>query len=344
MPTTAEIKKGKGIDDLFRGFDAEKPEEEKPIEVVGADRFKALTAAYERLLEVETIPEADEEMEKMTLVLTPNDINAFLQTIFRYEQNIKYSWRTGELISKLIQNSYNAGYNDFNLSTVNLKKIHDVGIELKGRKEQPIRITVIGNTGDHCGIRSKNLIYHIQGNTGDNYGHRSEDSIFTVQGNTSNTCGWGAKNSTFNIQGNTGNSCGASSENLTVHIQGSAGTVCGYQSIDSTYNIQGSTADRCGFRSVNSAFCIKGDTGSDCGSVSRKSIFKIQGKIGDKCGNDAEHSIFKTSNKETLEKMLEYVPERIVIFPGVRTYKSGNRVVFIHPDGREEVMRDYDDS
>ena len=229
-----EIKKGKGIEGLFEGFAAGKPEEEKKIEVVEGV-FQGLMERYERILEMK-YAERKNQLDKITDILTPAEINTFLQMTIRHEQHEEYCLTTREIISELIQKSYDAGHNDFMLDTTALKEIYYIGSNLEGTEERPIEITITGNTGDWCGCLSKHLTYKITGNTG-------------------GECGYGSKNSTFEISGNTGEGCG------------------------------------------------------------KYSTF----------------STYKTPNRKTLQKMLKDVPK-------------GNRIVFIHPDGSEEVMRDYDDS
>ena len=213
--TTTEIKKGKGIEDLFKGFIPVKPEELKEIEVAEG-RFQGLMGEYERFLDMEC-GDLDNRLNKITDILTPTDINLFLQTTIRHEQHKNYDWATGHFISELIQNSYDAGHNDFTLSTTALKRIHNLGSYLEGTKKRPLEITIKGNIGYSCGCS--------------------------------------AKNAAFNIKGNARDSCG---------------------------------------------FC-------------------------------AENSTFKTPNRRTLKKMLKEVSE-------------SNRIIFIHPDGTEEIVKDYADN
>ena len=158
--TTVEIKKGKGIEGLFEGFAVGKPEEEKPIEVVEGV-FQELMGEYERFLETECDSWNDFQVElnKITETVTPADITAFLQTTIKHEQHNEYCWRTGLFISKLMQNSYEAGHNDFILNTTALKEIHNLGCDLTGTEERLIKLTIIGNTGDWCGWGSRNLSY-----------------------------------------------------------------------------------------------------------------------------------------------------------------------------------------
>ena len=181
MNSTAQIKKGKGIEGLFEGFTAGKPEEEKPIEVAEG-RFQELREKYEKFLDAKITPwnDMDDERRKITDLLMPEDINKFLQITIQYEQHRQYCWRTGYFISRLVQNSYTAGHNEFILDTTALKEIDYLGSRLEGTKERPIELT-------------------IKGNAGSNFGFWSKDATFNIIGNARDYCGWGVENSTFKI-------------------------------------------------------------------------------------------------------------------------------------------------
>ena len=285
--TKGEIKKGSGIDGLLRGCRPDQLDDAKEIEVVREADLGLLTQKYEEFLELElNVDNVVGFTKGITEILSPEMIDVFLQSTIRYENHRIYWENTGDFISKLIQNSYNAGHNEFALNTQTLE-IGYLGTRLEGTKERPIRITITRDVGLGCGLYSKNSIFNIQGNAGE-------------------YCGWASENSTYNVQGNTERSCGLYSEN-------------------STFNIQGNTDD-------------------NCGESSKNSTFNIEGNAGFGCGLDAKNSTFRTPNKENLKKMIRDVPKTWEDPKTKEVDLSGNRVVFISPDGTEEVMRDYDAS
>ena len=217
MNPTADIKKGNGIEDLFRGFAAGKPEEVKEVEVAEG-RFQMLLEKYRSILDVECDPlEALfwTELNKITDTLTPTDINKFLQTTIQHEQHKEYHWRTGRLILRLIQNSYNAGHNDFAFDTTALEEIGDFGSYLEGTEERPMEIAIKGNIGDWCGWKARHLTFNIQGSTGDWCGRESISSVFNIQGDAGRNCGKYSLGSTFNITGSIGYNCGDQAHRLT---------------------------------------------------------------------------------------------------------------------------------
>ncbi len=80
-------------------------------------------------------------------------------------------------LSKLIQKSYNAGYNDFKINTKGTSVlINAFGSYLNGSKENPLRLNMVGDVGECCAAYSNYLILNLEGKiilpfcTGDNPG------------------------------------------------------------------------------------------------------------------------------------------------------------------------------
>src|SRR3989344_69860 len=76
-----------GLDDLISGYTARKPDERKEIEVVGEHKFSGLLRKYEHCLEIDAKYKLDDPIkaynyinENVKEILTPSEINAFLQT------------------------------------------------------------------------------------------------------------------------------------------------------------------------------------------------------------------------------------------------------------------------
>jgi len=96
--------------------------------------------------------------------------------------------------------------------------------------------------------------------------------------------------------------------------------------------IIGNPGSCCGHYSEYLDLRIEGCHGYHFGENLKNSTFYISGALliggADYFGKESENSIFKTSGKDYLDRMLREVPD-------------SNRVVFVHPDGTEEVKRDY---
>lgn len=91
-------------------------------------------------------------------ILTPEQINAFLQETIAYENGEKELREKGEVIDWLIEQSYNAGHNHFVLNTKASCIPLDFCYITKGKKKQPLEITVEGPIGRLCGIASEYIV------------------------------------------------------------------------------------------------------------------------------------------------------------------------------------------
>ena len=176
-----------GLSDLIRGYTAQKPDERKEIEVVGEHKFSGLFRKNEHCLEIDAKYKLDDPIkaynyinENVKEILTPSEINAFLQTTTVYEDNKRYSRRTGEFISQLIQNSYDAGHNNFVLNTT--KSMSYVGLELEGCPERMIYIYINGDIGTCCGDKASYSSFIINGNLEIGCGLFANNSTFTING------------------------------------------------------------------------------------------------------------------------------------------------------------------
>lgn len=264
-------------------------------------------------------------------VLTPKQIDVVLQRMIRYEER-PVSGITGLFVSKLVQDSYDRGYNDFVLTTGNLG-IDRIGWNLKGSLERKLEIKikghvgygcgynaecssvlVEGNAGDICGSNSVSSTIHVRGNTGYSCGSRSESSLFIVEGSVGRECGNESQYSIFLITGDTDWWCGKSSESSLFFVKGSTGSCCGSYAKKSFFDIQGSVEDDCGSRSNQSLFTIKNEVGHNCGRESYSSVFVADGMVSNGWGEDSENSTFITSNKATYKKMKEMISEGRLIY------------------------------
>ncbi|MFH1637759.1 MAG: hypothetical protein ABIB71_05025 [Candidatus Woesearchaeota archaeon] len=181
------ISLNKGKDDIFSGYSKlETPEERKESKVEGGllfEGFEELVKQYEEILAIDNwniAKKALAKLAKIDSILEPDQINSFLQATVKYGDYRDYSWNTGDFITRLIQNSHEAGNNRFELNTKVLsKEIHGLGYKLKGREDNLLEIIVGGNTGYACCYEAENI------------------GKFYIGGNAECNCGYKAKNSTF---------------------------------------------------------------------------------------------------------------------------------------------------
>ncbi len=284
-------------------------------------------------------------VQSNTIILNPKEIDDFLQQTILYEKHKNYQTKTGIFISQLIQTSYNAGNNNFELNTKKLKTINRIGAYLIGKEKNPIFIKIEGNTGHRCGstssystftiqgntkngcgYNSQHNIFNIKGDTGWHYGSSSQNSIFNIEGDTRDDCGYETENCNFNIQGNTGDDCGHKTQNSTFNIQGNTEDYCGYETQNSIFNIQGNTGKECGSKTQNCNFNIKKSVKDRCGYESKDSTFNIQGEIGKRCYIKAQNNTIITHNIESYQMVIRESSENNTIF---LTNNSGHILDFV---------------
>ncbi|MFH1638126.1 MAG: hypothetical protein ABIB71_06895 [Candidatus Woesearchaeota archaeon] len=194
----------KKVDDFLSGYSKlEVPDERIEHKVEGSllfERFEELRKQYEEILAESPLDYHQQGCSRITATLRPQQINSFLQATIKYGSHKNYSARTGNLITRLIQNSHDAGNNKFTLNTKALSKdIHNIGYKLRGKEGSLLEIIVVGNVGWACASNAKNIgQICISGNVGNHCsnGAKNIKGIY-IGGNAGAWCGTGAKNSTF---------------------------------------------------------------------------------------------------------------------------------------------------
>jgi len=169
-------------------------------------------------------------------LLTPNQINTLLQKIIQETPKQKMEhYITGMIITQIIQESYEKGHNKFMLTTKDTR-IQNIGHSLKGTPENPVRISIQGNTGNQLGYHSKKCRYDINGNTEKDCGTHSKNCKYNIQGNVTELCGDGSRNCIFLIKGNAKEFLGDNSTNCKYYIKGNLkGNFHAFESKDCTF-------------------------------------------------------------------------------------------------------------
>ncbi|MFH1065430.1 MAG: hypothetical protein V1734_02915 [Nanoarchaeota archaeon] len=168
---------------MKRSFTA--PEEQKGPIVKGIDGIiEEMLKHYETYLPYTPLrdgftPVANMVYEKvcgMELpILTPEQINIFLQATNARHNSQNYSFNTGLLISKLMQDSYNAGHSEFRLDTVSLDKQADnIGYGISGTGKRPIQIIITGTAGISLCTHAKHVTVYAKA-IGDWCGMNAQD-------------------------------------------------------------------------------------------------------------------------------------------------------------------------
>jgi len=172
----------------------ENPEKERKVEF---EKDKLVEKTLEQYKTVElnehsTMGDVRKQMSQFELqTLKPAQIDHALQRIIKENQEYKKASKssinrlesayTGEFLSDLVQKSFENGNNNFILNTQDAA-ISTLGHQLKGTPEEPIQITIQGNTGHNCGYESERCEFYITGNTGNSCGVESKDCRYDIQG------------------------------------------------------------------------------------------------------------------------------------------------------------------
>ncbi len=268
-----EIRKKHGVEDLISGYTPKKVEHGLLLNSTGG-KFTRLLRKFQKMLDQ---PDSiSHPHQRIRDVLTPREIDNFLQ-LASIEKHARIRKYTGYFIDRLIQNSYDAGYNDFILHT---PKLLEICSGLKGVENQ-LKVKVYGDIYS-CGSSCNCVQISFFGES-TSLGERATDSVFEA--------------------GDVGN-IGTNAIN------------CKFQAGKLKYS--------CGFSAIRSEFFV--EEFGDC-----KRTYSC---------------IFKTDRSDTLSLMLEKVPsfnrEKTCYYHSqYKKVLSKNKIIFIHPDGREEVVRDY---
>ena len=181
-------------------------------EVVAAppllDRFAELMGKYEQFLGFE-YRDRVLMINHVHEVLLPCDINLFLQQTRYYEDHKDYPDHTGLFISQLIQNSYTAGNNDFELDMSSLKPIDCLTFGEYGIEERVLKAVINGEVGNLGGGNSQHSTFTIE-KAGNYCGRFAQYSTFTVE-KAGDGCGEYAHHSILTIK-ETGDFCGSAAQ------------------------------------------------------------------------------------------------------------------------------------
>ncbi len=148
MMETAIIK-GKGIDHLVSGYSPKKVEEERIIKADNNTIFQKYIRSF---------VEDDEYLSNVREVLPPDKINDFLTTLG--QQKVKgWECKAGRFISRLIQNSFNAGNESFLLDNP-YPEIQNLCRGLQGKDR--LHVEIRGHGGWGFAHFSSRCHYNIQ--------------------------------------------------------------------------------------------------------------------------------------------------------------------------------------
>ncbi len=186
------IKKENGIDGIIDSFTQKQLEQ--TYEVNEDNKLKTLLTRFEKNLTQEDLSTCEPSSE----ILTPKEIDTFLQSTKIFEERDYYEILLIPTLNKLIQTSYQNKHNSFILNMgFNYIILEELCSNLRGEKTNSLQITINGYVGERFGENSRYLF--AKGEFAeDNLGHSSEHSSFTFD-KAGQNCGHSSKYSHFEI-------------------------------------------------------------------------------------------------------------------------------------------------
>jgi len=181
--------KKKSLEDSVRGHSGGVIESEKEVEVKGESPLIKVVQNFEKFLGREIpndIPlELDEEyFEGIPYILSSNELNAFLQLTPYLIGHENYERHLGYFISKLVNNAFIAGHNNYRIDLIDLPPLDDVCLELRDRDlGYPLIVNVIGNVGSNFGWGTEKCRINFEGNANDAFCASVQNSEIYAQGN-----------------------------------------------------------------------------------------------------------------------------------------------------------------
>ena len=183
-----------------------KLKEEASLEIPGLEdlleKFKKVLKFNLDREDLEDNKELDEIIDSISDILTPNKISLFIEETKKIKDKMNYYTLSSNVITKLIQNSYDAGHNGFLFFTDSSNEILGFCALLKGTKEKPIEVIVNGSVDQSFGVHADYVMFKIHGNAKEWLGQGSKSSSFEVHGDVENDCAHAAYYSSFDIKGN----------------------------------------------------------------------------------------------------------------------------------------------
>ncbi len=169
------------------------------IDVVIEDALRVLRGEF---LEWKNLPVlTPRQIEVVSEIMQTDDLTYKL-----WGEELSLVKKYATVTSALIQESFNAGYNDFILRPH--YSYDKIGINLAGGFRNFIRLHIIGDTGNELGLYSVSTKYTIVGNSGDEEGRYSCNCCFENQGTVGDMQGHSAVDPVFKNHGTVGDSQG----------------------------------------------------------------------------------------------------------------------------------------
>src|SRR3989338_7464955 len=131
-------------------------------------RFADIFHTYIQILESPYDQYSNPSSEHATLLQkieessSNSDLQTFLENTIQYENHPHYPWATGIILTKLIQNSHDSGFNSYKLNLTSIKPIDYLFAHLHEREGQSLQVMVYGTIGKYCCNHNQGGTYYLE--------------------------------------------------------------------------------------------------------------------------------------------------------------------------------------
>ena len=167
-----------GLDKMLEGLNPDHVEEQRKINV----ETSAISAVYEKFQKSAETPHEYHftafdsiGLEWLTDVLPPELISQLWQVISSERDDL-----SPHFLNRLIQNSYDAGYNDFVVDVRETSPPQHIGRCLQGTATRKLELAVMGNLGFMNGSNMRYVNYCVDGKVGYSFGYHAQHSSLIV--------------------------------------------------------------------------------------------------------------------------------------------------------------------
>ncbi len=258
MQNILHIKKSTGLDELLERYVPQVHEMPTPVHAdrnpmydVLLQKWKFILENYPRLDIVH--PGQKQVYGRITAyveeVLHPQQFPALLAALMPSESHAYFHRYAGLVLSRLIQNSYDANHNHFILPLSVFPVLNYIGSFLRGTDEKPLSLLIRGNLGYGAFSESRYVVSMVEGDAGENVAESSRHGIIRIMGNTGENCGIRTCGVGILVTRSTGLNCGIESDGSRVIIEENCGGFGDYAR-HTTYTLHGKLQSRKTIRGV----------------------------------------------------------------------------------------------
>jgi hypothetical protein len=271
----------KSLDDLF-GYSTGDVESVREVEAQDSPLYLVLHE-FESYLETEK--GLIHYPYSTNLVLTPNEINQFLQVSINYQDHEDYFGHVGTFVSALLRTSYVGGNNDFYLNIKNVNPIYNLCSEITANKNRPLKIRMDGDLDSDFGSDSNNLDVFLNGNADSGFLSNSKYSKAFINGNLGLAALYCSEDISIFVKGNVGEEFALDSKGAKALIKGNVGCKFGFSSNELKAYIKGNVSYKFGYGSNHLCAIVKGNVTTNFAKYASDSVI-LQGK---NIGNDPKY-------------------------------------------------------